>query len=44
LAGVDVPIGDVPALGAHSRKILRELGYPPEAIDDLVRRHVTTLA
>jgi itaconate CoA-transferase len=44
LGGVDVPVGDVPALGAHSREILRELGYPPEAIDDLVRQRVTTLA
>ena len=27
LAGVDPVIGDVPALGEHNRKILRELGY-----------------
>ncbi|MEB3062732.1 CaiB/BaiF CoA transferase family protein [[Mycobacterium] zoologicum] len=43
LAGVDVPVGDVPALGAHSADILRELGYSPHDIDDLVRQRVTTL-
>ncbi|GFG84041.1 CaiB/BaiF CoA transferase family protein [Mycolicibacter algericus] len=43
LSGVDVPVGDVPALGAHSGDIMRELGYSPQHIDDLVRRGVTTL-
>jgi crotonobetainyl-CoA:carnitine CoA-transferase CaiB-like acyl-CoA transferase len=42
LAGVDPLIGDVPALGEHSRKILRELGYSTQAIDDLIAAGVTT--
>jgi len=35
-------IGDVPALGEHNRKILRELGYSAAAIDELVAAGVTT--
>jgi itaconate CoA-transferase len=42
LAGVDPVIGDVPALGEHNRKILRELGYSAQAIDDLIAADVTT--
>lgn len=42
LAGVDPLIGDVPALGEHSRKILGELGYSMKAIDELVAEGVTT--
>jgi itaconate CoA-transferase len=42
LAGVDPVIGDVPALGEHSRKILREVGYSAQAIDDLIAAGVTT--
>jgi itaconate CoA-transferase len=42
LAGLDPVIGDVPALGEHSRKILRELGYSAQAIDDLIAAGVTT--
>jgi crotonobetainyl-CoA:carnitine CoA-transferase CaiB-like acyl-CoA transferase len=42
LAGVDPLIGDVPALGEHSRKILCELGYSMKAIDELVAQGVTT--
>jgi len=42
LAGIDPVIGDVPALGEHNRKILRELGYSAQAIDDLVAAGVTT--
>ena len=42
LAGVDPVIGDVPALGEHNRKILRELGYSPEATDELIAAGVTT--
>jgi crotonobetainyl-CoA:carnitine CoA-transferase CaiB-like acyl-CoA transferase len=42
LAGIDPLIGDVPALGEHSRKILRELGYSVQAIDELVAAGVTT--
>jgi itaconate CoA-transferase len=42
LAGVDPVIGDVPALGEHSRKILRELGFSAQAIDDLIAAGVTT--
>jgi itaconate CoA-transferase len=42
LAGVDPLIGDVPALGSHSRKILRELGYSAQATDELIAGGVTT--
>ncbi len=42
LAGVDPVIGDVPALGEHNRKILCELGYSAQAIDDLIAADVTT--
>jgi itaconate CoA-transferase len=42
LAGIDPVIGDVPALGEHNRKILRELGYSAQAIDDLIAAGVTT--
>ena len=42
LAGVDPVIGDVPALGEHNRKILRELGYSAQAIDELIAADVTT--
>jgi len=42
LAGVDPVIGDVPALGEHNRKILRELGYSAEAADELIAAGVTT--
>lgn len=34
LAGIEATIGDVPALGAHNRAILAELGYPAETIAD----------
>jgi crotonobetainyl-CoA:carnitine CoA-transferase CaiB-like acyl-CoA transferase len=42
LGGVDPAMGDVPALGANSRKILGELGYSPQRIDDLVATGITT--
>jgi crotonobetainyl-CoA:carnitine CoA-transferase CaiB-like acyl-CoA transferase len=42
LAGVDPQFGDVPALGEHSRKILRELGYSADATDGLIAAGVTT--
>jgi itaconate CoA-transferase len=42
LAGIDPAMGDVPALGAHSRKILCELGYSSQGIDELVAAGVTT--
>ncbi|OBH61966.1 carnitine dehydratase [Mycobacterium intracellulare] len=42
LAGIEPPLGDIPALAEHSRKILRELGYTDEAISDLVTSGVTT--
>jgi itaconate CoA-transferase len=42
LAGVEPMMGDVPALGAHSRKILSELGYSTPQIDDLVTAGITT--
>jgi itaconate CoA-transferase len=41
LAGVEPMMGDVPALGAHSRKILGELGYSREDIDGLVAASIT---
>jgi crotonobetainyl-CoA:carnitine CoA-transferase CaiB-like acyl-CoA transferase len=44
LAGVEPQIGDVPALGAHSRMILQGLGLPPEEIAELARTRVTTLS
>jgi formyl-CoA transferase len=43
LAGIEPQLGDVPGLAAHSRKILRELGYTDEAIADLVTSAVTTV-
>ncbi len=42
LGGVDASMGDVPGLGADSRKILGELGYSSLAIDRLVTAGVTT--
>jgi crotonobetainyl-CoA:carnitine CoA-transferase CaiB-like acyl-CoA transferase len=42
LAGVDPLVGDVPALGAHSRKVLTALGYSTTDIDRLVAAGVTT--
>ncbi|MCV7057490.1 CaiB/BaiF CoA transferase family protein [Mycolicibacterium gilvum] len=42
LGGVEPSMGDVPALGAHSRTILRELGFSPEAIDGLFDAGVTS--
>jgi len=42
MAGVDPLMGDVPALGEHSRKILGELGYSTKTIDELVAEGVTT--
>ena len=42
LVGVDPVIGDVPALGEHNRKILRELGYSALMIDELIAAGVTT--
>jgi itaconate CoA-transferase len=42
LAGVDPVLGDVPAVGAHSRRILGELGYSSTAIDGLVAADITT--
>jgi crotonobetainyl-CoA:carnitine CoA-transferase CaiB-like acyl-CoA transferase len=42
LGGIDPLIGDVPALGEHNRKILGELGYSVQAIDELIAADVTT--
>jgi itaconate CoA-transferase len=42
LAGIEPLMGDVPALGAHSRKTLGELGYSSNDIDGLVAAGVTT--
>jgi itaconate CoA-transferase len=42
ISGIDPTLGDVPALGAHSRKILCDLGYSPEEIDRLMSLGVTT--
>jgi crotonobetainyl-CoA:carnitine CoA-transferase CaiB-like acyl-CoA transferase len=35
-------MGDVPALGSHSRKILTDLDFSPKEIDELVAAGVTT--
>jgi crotonobetainyl-CoA:carnitine CoA-transferase CaiB-like acyl-CoA transferase len=42
LTGIDPLLGDVPALGAHSRKILVELGYSTTDVDELAAAGVTT--
>jgi itaconate CoA-transferase len=42
LAGIDPLFGDVPALGEHNRKVLGELGYSTQAIDELIATGVTT--
>jgi crotonobetainyl-CoA:carnitine CoA-transferase CaiB-like acyl-CoA transferase len=42
LSGVDPVLGDVPALGEHSRKILRELGYSADATEEFIAAGVTT--
>jgi itaconate CoA-transferase len=42
LAGVDPIFGDVPALGAHSRRILTGLGYSTTDIDRFVTAGTTT--
>lgn len=34
-AGVELPMGPVPALGEHTEPVLRGLGYPPERITAL---------
>jgi itaconate CoA-transferase len=41
LAGVKPIVGDVPALGAHNRKILSELGYSSHDIDGLATAGIT---
>jgi itaconate CoA-transferase len=43
LAGVEPQLGAVPALGAHSEAVLRELGYSDDVIADLVAGGVTTI-
>ncbi|MDT5137184.1 MAG: itaconate CoA-transferase [Mycobacterium sp.] len=43
LAGIEPQLGDVPGLAAHSRMILRELGYTDEAVADLVTSGATTV-
>jgi crotonobetainyl-CoA:carnitine CoA-transferase CaiB-like acyl-CoA transferase len=42
LGGIEPAMGSVPALGEHSRNILRELGYSAEATDELISAGVTT--
>jgi crotonobetainyl-CoA:carnitine CoA-transferase CaiB-like acyl-CoA transferase len=41
LSGIAPVMGDVPALGAHSRKILGELGHSSQWIDALVAAGIT---
>jgi crotonobetainyl-CoA:carnitine CoA-transferase CaiB-like acyl-CoA transferase len=41
LAGIQPVMGDVPALGAHSRKILADLGYSAQDIDGLAAAGIT---
>jgi itaconate CoA-transferase len=43
LAGVEVQLGDIPALAAHTGDILRDLGYSDDDISDLVASGVTTV-
>ena len=43
LAGIDAAMGDVPALGSHSREILSDLGFSPDQLDGLIAAGVTTL-
>jgi itaconate CoA-transferase len=43
LGGYEPVPGDVPALGAHSRQILREIGYSDNAISTLVAEDVCTM-
>ncbi|MGD1257046.1 CaiB/BaiF CoA transferase family protein [Mycobacterium seoulense] len=43
LRDIEPQLGDVPGLAAHSRMILRELGYTDEAIADLARSGVTSV-
>ncbi|MBJ7336537.1 CaiB/BaiF CoA-transferase family protein [Mycolicibacterium sp.] len=42
LSGIDPLMGDVPALGSHSRRILSDLGYNALELDDLIADGVTT--
>jgi itaconate CoA-transferase len=42
LAGVEPVLGEVPALGAHSRNVLSELGYSNSTIDQLIAAGVTS--
>ncbi|MFI5952193.1 CaiB/BaiF CoA transferase family protein [Cryptosporangium sp. NPDC051539] len=39
-ADVEAPMGDVPALGQHTRALLRESGLSDEAVDDLLARGI----
>ena len=36
--GTDLPMGDIPALGQHTRALLREAGLDPAEADDLLAR------
>jgi crotonobetainyl-CoA:carnitine CoA-transferase CaiB-like acyl-CoA transferase len=42
LGGVEPAMGNVPAIGEHSRKILRELGYSADATEEFIAAGVTT--
>jgi crotonobetainyl-CoA:carnitine CoA-transferase CaiB-like acyl-CoA transferase len=42
LGGIEPVMGNVPAVGEHSRKILRELGYSAEATEEYIAAGVTT--
>jgi formyl-CoA transferase len=43
MAGIEPHLGDIPGLAAHSRAILRDLGYTDDAIGDLVASGVTSV-
>jgi itaconate CoA-transferase len=43
MAGIEPHLGDIPELAAHSRTILRELGYTDDTIGDLITSGITSV-